>query len=124
MKRVVSVIVKGQPLPQPRPRMTRRGGAYMPKEYLIYRKLVADNAQAAWVGVGGLPLKGPVGLRISFYRATMVRADLDNLVKTIQDALLGIAYQDDHQIVELAARKIHGAKRPRVEIEVYDMEGI
>lgn len=54
----------------------------------------------------------------------MVRADLDNLIKTVQDALLGIAYQDDHQITVLHARKMHGAKRPRVEITLYELEAI
>lgn len=115
--------VKGQPLPMPRPRLNRYGGVGVPKAIREYKKLVASEATRRFTGFlrkGRLPLKGRVGLWLDFYRATQVRADLDNLIKTVQDALLGIIYQDDHQIVELHARKRYGCSNPRVEIAVYD----
>lgn len=43
-----------------------------------------------------------------------VKSDIDNLCKAIFDALNGIAYDDDKQIVELTARKFYG--EPRTEI--------
>ena len=36
--------------------------------------------------------------------------DLDNLIKAVLDALNGIAYNDDKQIVELKAKKIYAAE--------------
>lgn len=123
------VIVVGQPLPMPRPFLSRRGGIKPDERVKEYKKLVARYAEQVWhhelqKANPDLPLKGDCGLRLEFARETMVRADLDNLIKTVQDALLGIAYLDDHQIVELAARKTHGAKRPRVEITLYDLEAV
>lgn len=42
----------------------------------------------------------------SFYYAEGVSGDLDNLLKPIQDALQGIAYNDDKQV-----RELKGARR-------------
>lgn len=123
-KQYPTVVVTGQPLPMPRPRINRHGGVGTPKAIRDYKRLVAQTATYVWRNEKALPLKGEVGLRLSFSRETKVRADLDNLIKTVQDALLGIAYQDDHQIVELSARKTYGVTRPRVEIVLYDMEAI
>ncbi|MEO1653082.1 MAG: RusA family crossover junction endodeoxyribonuclease [Bacteroidota bacterium] len=41
--------------------------------------------------------------------------DLDNIIKPIQDALIGLVYQDDDQIMQTASRKkdINGAYRIR-----------
>lgn len=36
------------------------------------------------------------------------RPDLDNIVKTVADALNGVAYADDGQIAEAACRKVWG----------------
>lgn len=43
--------------------------------------------------------------------------DIDNLMKAIQDALNGVAYVDDKQIVEEHSYKWYSEK-PRVEIEL------
>lgn len=126
-KQFPTVTINGQPLPMPRPRPNRYGGVGTPKAIREYKKAVAKAAEDEWAEYLEdmvLPLKGACRLRLEFARATMVRADLDNLIKAVQDALLGIAYQDDHQVSELVARKIHGAKRPRVEITLYDLEAI
>lgn len=43
------------------------------------------------------------------------KPDIDNIVKSILDALNGVAYRDDTQVVELHVRKQYG-ERPRVEV--------
>jgi Holliday junction resolvase RusA-like endonuclease len=45
------------------------------------------------------------------------RPDLDNLIKTVLDALNGIAYTDDKQIVRLGATKAYGTD-PKILISI------
>lgn len=46
--------------------------------------------------------------------------DIDNCVKAILDALNGIAYDDDRQVVELHAYKLY-SDTPRAEIEIEEI---
>lgn len=39
------------------------------------------------------------------------KPDLDNLAKFVKDALNGVAYKDDSQIINLTVSKIYGAAR-------------
>ena len=48
-------------------------------------------------------------------RPITVKKDTDNICKAILDALNGIAYDDDRQIVDLIASK-HYSDRPRAEV--------
>ncbi len=48
----------------------------------------------------------------------ITRPDLDNLVKAVKDALNGVLWRDDSQVIELEAKKIYG-NPPGVEIEVW-----
>ena len=65
---------------------------------------------------------GPVSVTIAVYRPQK-RGDLDNLLKVILDALNGIAYDDDAQIVEIKARRFDDKSNPRVEIDVIEVAG-
>jgi Holliday junction resolvase RusA-like endonuclease len=73
------------------------------------------------------PVDGPLTLWLRFYlprprtlpkkvRHHTKRPDLDNIVKAVKDALRGIVYRDDAQIIELLARKQYGV--PGVDILV------
>jgi Holliday junction resolvase RusA-like endonuclease len=62
-------------------------------------------------------LAGPVVLSVDFiWRAQSKRApvarpsrpDIDNCVKLVSDALNGVAWVDDAQVVEVHARKFYG----------------
>lgn len=80
-------------------------------------------------------LTGPVAVDLSFVMprpkstpkrrtpAAIKRPDLDKLERAILDALTGIAFQDDAQVVELGASKrlASPAGQPGVWISVYDM---
>jgi Holliday junction resolvase RusA-like endonuclease len=57
-------------------------------------------------------------LSVRFFRRTRQRCDIDNLVKAVQDALNGIAYVDDAQIVSLVAVKAVSPGDPRTEVEI------
>ena len=49
--------------------------------------------------------------------------DWDNIGKIITDALNGLAYEDDKQIVDGRVIKLHG-EEPRVEVELEEIEGV
>jgi Holliday junction resolvase RusA-like endonuclease len=52
------------------------------------------------------------------------KPDLDNLLKSVKDALSGVAYRDDAQICELEATKVvaAGDEQPRVDVTIEEIE--
>jgi len=50
-------------------------------------------------------------------------ADLDNVIKSIADALNGIAFRDDRYVRGIAATMRQDRSRPRVEVEVRRLGG-
>lgn len=48
------------------------------------------------------------------------KPDIDNIAKCILDALNGVAFHDDTQVVRLFMEKKY-AERPRVEVEIYNI---
>ena len=81
-----------------------------------YRRLA--GLQAACAGMRA-PLEGPVVVTLTLYRPAK-RGDLDNRVKVLLDALNGIAYRDDSQVVELHAYRREDRANPRVEVDVME----
>ena len=51
------------------------------------------------------------------YRARRA-GDLDNSLKVLLDALNGIAFEDDSQVVEIHARREEDPANPRVEVQI------
>ena len=91
------------------------------------RVVVSESAKTYKAGVwmvaqhaGMRPFTGPVAVRVHVYRARKV-GDLDNFAKVTLDALQGIAYQDDAQIVELHSWRHDDKDNPRVEVEVMEV---
>lgn len=124
--------VYGKPQAKQRPRVTRRGYALTPKETVYYENLVKSE----YVRQCGEMLEGAIKADIKAYfevpkstskkkRAQMLsgeilrtqKPDCDNLAKSILDALNGIAYHDDSQVVELHVSKGY-AEQPRIECEL------
>lgn len=118
-----------------RPRVTRQGHAYTPA--------ATTNAEA-WVkqcaiqaGVQG-PMAGAVRLRMEVWKAIPPswpkrrraaalagterptnKPDIDNMVKLVGDALNGIVWRDDSQIVELQVSKAYAeTAATRLTVEV------
>ena len=91
--------------------------------------------RVAWIAKANkpknAPWSGPVELHVLFRMRKLksmpkdrplpiVKPDLDKMIRSIKDALTGILYQDDAQIVSLHARKVYGDE-PGVDIELLDM---
>jgi len=131
--------VSGKPIPQGSKRIVQPNGAtrarlidVKPKELKAWRADVADEYR--WQGRYGTDehntdiLEGPVYLHLEFRlprgktvkrELPCVTPDLDKLCRAVLDALTGVAYKDDGQVVHVSASKHYeGAKGPGVEIEV------
>lgn len=63
------------------------------------------------------PLAGPVVASIVVYRKRRA-GDLDNSLKVLLDALNGIAFEDDSQVIEIHARREDDSANPRVEVNI------
>lgn len=63
---------------------------------------------------------GAVGVNFTVFRPAK-RGDLDNYCKVMFDALQGICYVNDNQIVEFQAYRDDDKYKPRVEFLVYEI---
>lgn len=86
--------IKGDPWSKSRPRFTRTGRTYKPRddqeaEQRLRWNLKANNAR---------PFKGNVMLVCRFYRSNFQRIDTDNLLKHVCDSANGILWADDSQV--------------------------
>lgn len=117
--------VGGQPVPQPRARISTRGGfarGYVPSKHPIhaYRQSVAAAAKIACPH----PSEDAVSVILQFTfarpKSHMLKSglkptaplfphcDCDNLAKGCLDAMTGIVWYDDDQVVELHVYKQYG----------------
>jgi Holliday junction resolvase RusA-like endonuclease len=120
----VTFTVPGDPVPQPRPRVSTVGGfarAYVPAKHPVhaFRDRVASAAQAAGLTEAALPvaitINATFGRPRSHYRKVGVkptapplpRPDCDNLAKAVLDALQGVM-GDDTKVARLTVAKAWG----------------
>ena len=66
----------------------------------------------------GEPVEGPLKVKIALWWPTKRNHDVDN-IKSLLDAVTGILWQDDGQIVELTIKKGYDKENPRVDLELY-----
>lgn len=88
------------PLPPSVNHYWRRVGAktLISRQGRLFRELVCDHLAAARVQ----PLAGPLAIEVDVYPPDRRRRDLDNLLKSLLDALEhGHAYHDDSQIARI-----------------------
>lgn len=71
----------------------------------LWKADVAAAARAAWPA-GDPPLTDKLQIHVTCYHDNAPPLDADNMLKPIQDALIGIVYEDDRQILDT-----HGALR-------------
>ena len=111
--------ILGDPRPQGRPRFYKRGnfiGVCDPKESRNYKQTLAAQIAAqnpVYIQDGAISLEcefifaRPKTLPKKVVDHTK-KPDLDNLLKALKDAMTGIVWHDDAQIVSLSARKDYG----------------
>ena len=62
------------------------------------------NAARSYLQPGSAPSTARLAIKITYYYEGST-PDVDNIIKPIQDALVGLVYVDDNQIMETASRK-------------------
>ena len=138
---MIEFIIPGEPIPQSRPRAgkNRRGKTIMydakpSKDYKKYVALIAGQYALKNLLEGALDVhikiyrlipksttKKDRALFLAGIKRPIVKADTSNYIKGIEDALNGIIYKDDSQIVDLQASKFY-SDNPRAEIRITELD--
>lgn len=124
---MISFVVPGVPVGKGRPRFAKRGSfvqTYTPEKTASYENLVKVLAMQAMKGTQPLPYPVRVAIDVAICppvswskkkRAQALsqlihptgRPDIDNVAKGILDAMNGVAYLDDKQVISLTVRKFY-----------------
>lgn len=125
-----------EPTPQLRPRVSSRGGyvrVYDPPKVKQFKSLLRSSAINQY---SRPPLLGPLSVSLTFYRPVqksisrsererrlsnrskpVVKPDTDNYIKATLDALNGVLWHDDAQIVKITGEKRY-SDRPKITVSV------
>lgn len=135
----IKITVPGQPVPQGRPKFTTKPfvRAYDPPKSARYKKLVAYHAMQH---KPKQLLEGELSVEILVFKESLksfskkkmelaesgqlrpvTKPDADNYAKGPLDALKGIIWKDDGQVVDLVARKFYSSK-PRIEVTIRTLD--
>lgn len=140
---MIKFTYKGEAVGKGRPRYSRRGDyvhTYTPKktkdfEDAIRFEFMASNCDAMPVYDKDKTLKVEILIGVSIpksypkYKQALCRCrmiaptkkpDIDNVLKSIFDALNGCAFDDDSQIVKVVAEKVY-ADEPFVEVMIDEL---
>ena len=133
---MITFTVYGEPKGKGRPQFTRTGHAYTPERTKSYEAEIVASFRREHPGFvrweKGVPLKVRIkaiyGIPVNDSKATRnakllgqkrptKKPDADNVEKVILDALNGIAWRDDAQIVDIRTVKEYGWQ-PCVMVEI------
>ena len=133
--------INEEPVAKARPKFTRTGHAYTPKKTKTYEEEVkfAFLSQTC-EKMPVYPKDVPLIVEATFAKSVpksytkkkreaclsgdmlpTSKPDIDNYLKAVLDAINGLAFEDDSQIVTTIAEKIY-AEEPYVEIKISAME--
>jgi Holliday junction resolvase RusA-like endonuclease len=136
----VKFSVLGEPRGKQRPRMTKEGHTYTPKETVQYENLIRmeyrrqchdlkfcretalDARIAAYYGIPKSASKKKRQAMLDHKIRPLKKVDVDNLVKVVLDSLNEIAYHDDVQVVDCQVRKFY-SENPRVVVTIQEARG-
>ena len=133
----IKFIIPGEPEGKGRHRTTKTGGTYTPPKTARYERFIQRqynltcNDEKTITGACGVDIRAYYRIPASATkkkRAAMLagdirptkKPDVDNIAKVVLDALNGIAYKDDAQIVSQSIEKWY-SDTPHVEVEIYEL---
>ena len=133
---IMEFVVLGAPQGKARPRFSRKSGTvYTPKKTAAYEKKIATEYQRN----GGTCYSAGTYVRVhvkavfpipqSWSKAKRQLAadellrpdkkpDIDNILKVVLDALNGVAYDDDKQVVCISCQKVYGYLMGMLQISI------
>ncbi|MEN2985498.1 MAG: RusA family crossover junction endodeoxyribonuclease [Thermodesulfovibrionaceae bacterium] len=116
-----------EPVAQSRPRFSRRGIVYECERVKKFKEAIKWYAKSAF---RSRPIEDtPIGIDLTFFiksangRGVVKKPDLDNLIKSILDALEGVIYANDFQVVKITAAKLPCLGQEKIKIRAYFIEG-
>ncbi len=116
----INFTVPGKPISYKR--VTHGGRPHNPTIYREYRSTVALIARSAMRN--STCTDKPVSVVVKVFHPVKADSkqsgDIDNHLKSILDALNGIAFKDDGQVVQAEVYKFKDKINPRVEVSVTD----
>ena len=114
------VVMGHEPLPKQSFRVGK-GQGFQPERIKNWEALVRDYAALA---VRHGPYKGAFEIALTFYRYTRYKVDVGNLEKPVLDAMNGVVYHDDDQVVKLhqAKCKAYTKAQAGVKVEIWRVE--
>lgn len=134
--KVLEFEVPGEPVGKGRPRFTRQGRAYTPAKTARYENLVSLAFTQKYSD--HVPFEGPIEMKMIAYfsipkswskkkveqaRLNKIwptnKPDTDNIAK-VKDALNGIAFHDDSQVVKETIIKIY-AETPKLVVYIKEI---
>ncbi len=136
----MEIIVEGEPKGKGRPRFTRASHAYTPARTREYEDLIALRAlqemrgrhpiprdvplHVKIIAIFGVPVSWPKKKRLAALQGVLRhtrKPDYDNVAKAVCDALNGIVFEDDCQIVRGYVEKIYGPE-PMLKIFIEELK--
>lgn len=139
LRTMIMFTIPGKPQPKERPRVTRSGYSFTPQKTKDYEAKVREEAKKSkllpqspikqtplkmilwcYMGIPKSWSKKKTALAMNGTLKPYTRPDIDNLGKIVMDALNGVAYEDDSQIVQLVINKVY-SDEPRVEVLIDEM---
>jgi len=117
-----SVTLSTIPRPAPRPRFNRRGKVYVPRWYKQHVRALAQEF-SAWLDV----MRKPVCVYVIMHMHNSTNGDVDNIMKTILDALVaaGIIADDDwHHVPRITLSVFVTRDAPLCIVSVYEAEDL
>lgn len=112
----ITFFVQGNPVPKQSFRYTKNGGGFTDPRMKAWQEMVAAEAHNAMVERE--MLADNVVATFIFSLASHRRVDLDNLAKSVSDAMNWIVYRDDSQIIRLTIEKQYDKNNPGVFISI------
>lgn len=116
---MVKIEIQGDAIPAARPRFSGKR-CYQPSRNVEYRQKVQAAARLAMDGAE--PMDGELFADVKIYRkykrTARIAGDVDNHLKAVLDALNGIVFFDDSQIVRCVVEKFTDKEKPRAVIEI------
>jgi Holliday junction resolvase RusA-like endonuclease len=103
------LVVDGEPWSKSRPRFTKRGATYQPRDDSEAEQRLAWRMKAS----SAVAFPGNVMLACRFYRGNEQRIDADNLVKHVCDSANGVWWADDSQVTLVIGEVQYDPARPR-----------
>lgn len=136
----IKLTFAGAPVPQGRPRFARKGKFVQTYDPEPSKKAKLKIRQQALKEANGEVLQGAIVVEMYFFRnipksfskqkqiqaaegtlRPLTKPDTDNYIKLVLDAINGIFYKDDSQVVEVIGRKFY-SDEPRTEIIITNLE--